>query len=284
VVQELLAKPIVDSQIEKLQAEVQKLKKKPSMKVVLVGENQASKVYINHKKKKCEQIGADFELIHLPEETSEVEFLSKVKELNQLPTVNGLFIQLPLPKHLSHIDTTNLVDPEKDVDGFHYKNVADIYSGNISSSTLLPCTPKGILSLLDFYKIDISGKHVVVIGRSLIVGKPMGLLCLNRNATVTYCHSRTQNIQEFTKKADIIISAVGKPKWLNSNYIEQSKKTILIDVGINRDENNKLCGDIDFDDVKDNVSMMTPVPGGVGPLTVLSLMENLLIATKKQKV
>ena len=277
----LLAKDVVESNIPLLNNKCLELKKAglvPKMRVIIVGDNPASVLYIKNKRKLCQRVSADFEIVELPESIGKEEFLKRIEEMNTDKSVTGCFVQLPIPKHLQDIDVTNLIDPHKDVDGFHAKSIINIYKDN--KKGFIPCTPKGILKLLDHYKIELEGKHVVVIGRSLIVGKPMSLLLNNKNATVTMCHSKTRNLTEHTKSADIIISAVGKAKFLKSDYLNDSGNQILIDVGINKDENNKTCGDIDFDNVKDKVYAITPVPGGVGPLTVLSLIENLLLATE----
>lgn len=278
----LLAKDVVESKIPGLNKRCLELAQAgltPKMRVIIVGENPASILYVRNKKKLCQRVGADFELVELKEDISKEKFLEHINEMNNDTTITGCFVQLPIPKHLQDIDVTDLIAPEKDVDGFHAQSVINIYKD--SNEGFVPCTPKGIFALLDHYKIPVETKHVVVIGRSLIVGKPISLLLTNKNATVTLCHSKTANLSYFTKQADIIISAVGKAKFLNSSYINGEKEQVLIDVGINKDENHKTCGDIDFEDVKDKVSAITPVPGGVGPLTVLSLIENLVFATEK---
>ncbi len=276
----LNAKPIVEKSIDSLQKRCGQLKiegLEPKMAVILVGNSQASLTYIKNKKKLCQEIGASFELFHLDQNISEADFLKQVESINNDSKVTGFFIQLPLPKSLSHLNISKLVDPKKDVDGFHPNSSNALYLNK--ENAFIPCTPKGILKLLSFYNLDIEGKNIVIIGRSLIVGKPLSLLLSNKNATVTLCHSKTKNIKQHTKNADIIISAVGNSKFLTAEYLSENKP-VIIDVGINRDENDKLCGDIDFESVKDKVSAITPVPGGVGPLTVLSLMENLIQATE----
>ncbi len=277
----LEAKPLVESRIIELKNQCEQLKKKqiqPSMKVVLVGENPASLSYIKNKQKLCEQIGASFKLVQLDIAVSETEFLQEINKINLDKKTHGAIVQLPLPDHLSKLDVSNLIEARKDIDGFHSENIYGVFSGK---DTLFPCTPKGIMSLCKHYKIELTGKKVVIIGRSLIVGKPLAMLMLNQNATVTICHSKTQDLKNETKKADIIIAAIGKANFVDSTFLNDSKKQILIDVGINK-VNGKLCGDINFDDVKDKVQAITPVPGGVGPLTVLSLIENLLTAVGKQ--
>ena len=250
-----------------------------TLSVILVGNNPASLLYIKNKKAFCEEVGAEFELIHLDEDTTEQTFIEQIEKVNTDKSITGLFVQLPVSKHLKHIDISNLVNPEKDVDGFHANSSLDLYRN--TEKSFIPCTPKGILNILNHYEISIPGKNIVIIGRSYIVGKPLSLLLSNRDATVTLCHSKTINLKEITKNADIIISAVGIPKYLDSNYLSKAGNQILIDVGINKDVNNKTCGDIDFENVKNHVAAITPVPGGIGPLTVNSLIENLILATEK---
>jgi methylenetetrahydrofolate dehydrogenase (NADP+)/methenyltetrahydrofolate cyclohydrolase len=278
----LLAKPVVENAIPRLSAKCSELTKRgltPKMRVILVGDNPASKIYVKNKSKLCDKVGAEFELVEMPENIGEDSFIQEIKKMNNDDTITGCFVQLPVPKHLQHLDITELIDPAKDVDGFHGKNAMQIYK-NLQNG-FIPCTPRGILNLCEYYNIQVEGKHIVIIGRSLIVGKPLSLLLTNKNATVTLCHSKTLDIRKFTLQADIIISAVGNPKYLDKTYINEAKNQVIIDVGINKDNNNKTCGDIDFDSVKDRVNAITPVPGGVGPLTVLSLIENLTEATEK---
>jgi len=280
---EMKSAPLVEKELESLRKRCESLKSKgvtPSMKVLLVGENKASLIYTRNKKKFCEKFGADCEIINLSEEILESEFLSKVKEISNRNDVHGCFVQLPLPKHLQHIDCGALIKPEKDVDGFHEHNIGELFKGDSNSNALMPCTPQGVVNLIEFYGYDLSGKNVVIIGRSLIVGKPLSLLMLNKNATVTVCHSRTKDLAEHTSRADIIVSAVGRPRFLTSEYLNKDKNQILVDVGINHDSEGKLCGDMDFENIKDKCAAITPVPGGVGPLTILSLAQNLLQAAE----
>lgn len=248
------------------------LEKKPELAVILVGNDEASKVYVRNKKLACEQCGIVNHEFLMPENTTMDELLAKVHELNENPDINGILVQSPLPKHLDENEIIKNIDPNKDVDAFHNINVGKIMTGDFD---FLPCTPSGIMSLLGEYKIDIEGKNAVVIGRSNIVGKPMGMLLLHKNATVTICHSRTQNIAEITKKADIIVVAIGKAKFLTSDMV--SENTVVIDVGMNRLD-GKLCGDVDFDNVAPKCSYITPVPGGVGPMTITTLMQNAIKA------
>lgn len=280
----LKAAPVVEQNTERLKLECKKLKEQgitPSMKVVLVGENPASLLYTRNKKKFIEKLGAECEIIKLSETIDVAFFVAQVEKIAADPKVHGCFVQLPLPKQLKGVKVGQLIPPSKDVDGFHYENLAKLFTGDKGTKALLPCTPKGIIKLLEFYNIQPSGKHVVVLGRSLIVGRPMAALLTNYDATVTLCHSKTKNLSEITKTADIIICAVGNPKGINTSFVDQGKKQIIIDVGINRDPQGKLCGDCDYDAIRDQVAGVTPVPGGVGPMTILSLADNLIIAAKR---
>lgn len=278
----LLSKPIVEKSLPELNKKCLSLKAQgltPKMRVILVGENPASKLYIKNKKALCDKVGADFELIELPSDTLEENFLLEIKKMNEDNLVTGCFVQLPVPKQLAHIDTVNLIHPDKDIDGFHSNSALALYRN--TEKSFIPCTPKGILKLCDYYNIALEGQQIVIIGRSYIVGKPLSLLLSNKNATVTLCHSKTQNLQKITQQADIIISARGEPRYLDQSYLKKDKSQIIIDVGINKDNNDTTCGDADFENIKDLVKAITPVPGGVGPLTVLSLIENLILSTQK---
>lgn len=279
----LAAKPIIDLETTQLSQRVEKLKSKgilPFLKVFLVGDDPASIIYTNNKKKFCEKIGARCDIITLNKNISVEDFTQKIENANLDPEVHGIIIQLPVPAQLKKLDLNSMIRKEKDVDGFNPHNLLTLLQGKITEKSLIPCTPKGIIKLLKFYNYDLEGKNVVVIGRSLIVGKPMSLLFNCHNATVTMCHSKTVDLKEKTLNADIVVSAVGKPKFLTSNYFSSNKKTIVIDVGMNRDQNGTLCGDVDFENVKDQLLAITPVPGGVGPLTVLSLVDNLISASE----
>jgi methylenetetrahydrofolate dehydrogenase (NADP+)/methenyltetrahydrofolate cyclohydrolase len=284
----LLAAPILEKRLQQLQIEVENLKKQsisPKLAVVLVGENPASKVYVGHKKKKCEQIGADCNIIKLDASIQKQAFLSKVESLNQDSSISGIIIQLPLPQQLQDLEVDQLVAPDKDVDGFHFENVKDIYLNRIGSSSLLPCTPKGILTLLDFYNISLTGKLVSIIGRSQIVGKPLSLLLNLKNATTILCHSKTENLIDICRQSDIIIAAAGKAQFLGKEVVHSTKKQVLIDVGIHKLDDGKLVGDLNRSSLEKSPNKnlsITPVPGGVGPLTVLSLLENLIIASRRQ--
>ncbi len=277
-------KDYVSQHIDSLKTRCGEISKKkvPFMKVILVGANPASLSYVSHKKKLCEKVGAKFEIVEIHPEVEAQDFLKIVDEINKDAEVDGMIIQLPLPSQLKKLDIYNLVLPQKDIDGFHVQNLKDIYENKITESSLIPCTPKGVMKLLDFHKIELKGKDVVVVGRSHIVGKPIFHLMLNRNATVTICHSNTKNLPEICKRADIVVVAVGNSRFYNSSF--SHKDQIIIDVGISRDQENKLCGDVDFKELEDCVQALTPVPGGVGPMTVFSLIENLIIATEKKYI
>ena len=281
----LKAKPIASRICEDLNRECAEIKSHgvtPYLQVILVGEHPPSVIYTRNKKKFMEDMGAKCDIINLPEDVSEADFLSSVEKIAKNDMVHGLFVQLPLPKHLQHIDVGQLVPAQKDVDGFHAQNLYSVLSGDTGESALVSCTPKGVITMLKDADVDLSGKHVVIIGRSLIVGKPLSMLMTNYNATVTLCHSRTKDLKEVCRRADILVAAIGKAKFVDAGFINPNKKQIIIDVGINHDEDGKLCGDVDFDSVVDSCSMITPVPGGVGRMTILSLGQNLLQATKQQ--
>lgn len=249
--------------------------RQPHLVVIMVGDNQASKVYVSGKNKDCMQVGIKNTTLYY-DDISEEDLISKIKELNNDKTVDGILIQLPLPSHINKDHIFNILNPQKDVDGFTPLNVGKLYLGQ---DTFVPCTPKGIIKILEYIGYyDLSGKKAVVIGRSNIVGKPIAQLLLNKNATVTICHSKTQNIIEQVRQADIVVSAMGNAKLIKKDWLKEN--SIVIDVGINRDENNKLCGDVDLEDVIDKVKYITPVPKGVGLLTRAMLLENTIIAYK----
>jgi methylenetetrahydrofolate dehydrogenase (NADP+)/methenyltetrahydrofolate cyclohydrolase len=240
-----------------------------TLAVVQVGNDPASSVYVSNKKKGCEYIGINSLSFELPLETSEDELLNKVKELNDNDTVTGILVQLPLPKHIDEDKVIQAIAPHKDVDGFHPVNVGNL---SIGRPGFLSCTPAGIIELLKRSGIDIEGKECVIIGRSNIVGKPMALLLLRENGTVTVTHSKTQNLPEVARRADILIVAIGRPRMITAEYVKEG--AVVIDVGIHRDENGKLCGDVDFDSVAPLCQAITPVPGGVGPMTIAMLLKN----------
>jgi methylenetetrahydrofolate dehydrogenase (NADP+)/methenyltetrahydrofolate cyclohydrolase len=254
----------------------------PYLKVILVGNNPASLVYTASKKKFCERIGAKCDIIALSENTDQNTFLETIEEINQDSNVHGCIIQLPLPKHLLHLDVGKLVSQEKDVDGFHPDNLYAVLSNHESTDHFVSCTPKGIITLLLENNIEIANKRVAIIGRSMIVGKPLACLFTNHDATVTLCHSKTPNIREITRECDIIVSAVGIAHMIDESFISSKKNQVVIDVGMNTDTDGLLCGDVDFEKVKDLVLAITPVPGGVGPMTIISLAQNLLQASKNR--
>ncbi len=267
---------------DELKIKIEKMKQAgkriPQLTVILVGNNQASQTYVRNKERGCAYVGMLSDIILKDENISEDELINEIKRLNNDANVDGILVQLPLPAHINENKILDLIDPSKDVDGFHPTNVAKLMLGQ---NGLVPCTPKGMMVLLDEINYDLTGKEVVVVGRSNIVGKPVSLLCLQKNATVTIAHSRTKNLKEVCQRADVLIAAIGKAKFFTKDYIK--KGAIVLDVGINRDENNKLCGDVDFDDVKDIVSYITPVPGGVGPMTIAMLLENTLQAYEQRE-
>ncbi|MBF2350509.1 bifunctional methylenetetrahydrofolate dehydrogenase/methenyltetrahydrofolate cyclohydrolase FolD [Listeria welshimeri] len=256
-------------------AELAKIDKKPGLAVVLVGDNQASRTYVRNKQKRTEEAGMKSVLIELPETVSEEKLLEVVEELNTDDTIHGILVQLPLPKHISEEKVIDTISYDKDVDGFHPVNVGNLFIGKDS---FVPCTPAGIIELIKSTGTQIEGKRAVVIGRSNIVGKPVAQLLLNENATVTIAHSRTKNLPEVAKEADILVVATGLAKFVKKEYIKPG--AIVIDVGMDRDENNKLCGDVDFEDVIEEAGFITPVPGGVGPMTITMLLANTLKAAK----
>lgn len=260
-----------------IQAFISETNTTPGLAVILVGNNPASAVYVKNKHKACLEVGINSYEITMPEETGEDELLSKIEELNNDASVHGILVQLPLPKHISEEKVINKISPDKDVDAFHPANVGKIVSGKYD---FIPCTPAGIMELLHFYNVDISGKECVVIGRSNIVGKPMALLLLAENGTVTVCHSRTKELKEVTRRADILVVAVGKANFVSADMVKPG--AVVIDVGINRKEDGKLCGDVNFEEASAIASKITPVPGGVGPMTITMLLKNTLTAAKKK--
>lgn len=262
-------KQLRDKILEDLKLQVSKMNKKPTLAVILVGDNTASQIYVNNKSKKAEKIGIKSIVIKYPAETEEKTILNKIEELNNDKDVTAILVQLPLPKHISKSNVINAIDPKKDVDGFTPYNSGKLFSGE--KPYVYPCTPKGILLLLDEYNIELDGKQVVIVGRSNIVGKPLSIMMLNRNATVTVCHSHTKNLGQITKTADILVSAVGE------NIIEEKmlkSGCVVVDVGIFKDSTGRTRGDVDFENASKIASYITPVPGGVGPMTIASLMLN----------
>lgn len=264
---------------ERVRDEIAEKNLKIGLAVVIVGNNQASRVYVNNKKKACEFCGITSFEYALPEETSEEELLELVETLNGDANINGILVQLPLPKQIDEKKIIEHISPNKDVDAFHAVNVGKIMIGDYA---FLPCTPAGVMELIHSTGTEVSGKECVVIGRSNIVGKPMAMLLLHENATVTICHSRTRDLAEVCRRADILVSAVGKAGFVTSDMVKEG--AVVIDVGMNRNEEGKLCGDVDFEGVKDKCGFITPVPGGVGPMTIAMLMENTLRAKKLQSL
>ncbi len=266
---------------ESIRLRVEDLKVKynttPGLAVIVVGNDPASAVYVRNKHKATLEAGMNSYQIELPEDTSEEELLEKIKELNGDPAVSGILVQLPLPKHISEKHVIAAISPLKDVDAFHPENVGKIMIGDYD---FLPCTPAGIMRLLEFYEIGVEGKRCVILGRSNIVGKPMAHLLLEKNGTVTVCHSKTEGLSEITKSADILVAAVGRPLFVTADIVKPG--AVVVDVGINRNCEGKLVGDVDFESVSQVASYITPVPGGVGPMTITMLLENTLLAAKKQ--
>lgn len=261
---------------EEIKAGVQGMSVRPGLAVVLVGDDPASAVYVRNKSKACAEVGIYSEVYRLPEETGREQLLGLIEQLNQSPLIHGILVQLPLPKHLDPEEVIMAIDPAKDVDAFHPVNVGKIMIGNYD---FLPCTPAGIMELLHRSGIEVSGKECVVIGRSNIVGKPQAMLLLHENATVTVCHSKTRDLPSVCRRADILVSAVGKAKFVTADMVRNG--AVVIDVGMNRDENGKLCGDVDFEPVSEKASYITPVPGGVGPMTITMLLKNTVTAAKR---
>lgn len=249
----------------------------PKLVVVLVGDNSASQVYVRNKHKSCGEVGIESEVITMPEQTTQQELLEVVERLNQDETVDGILVQLPLPKQIDEKTVLRSILPEKDVDGFHPVNVGLL---SIGDECFAPATPSGIIAMFQEYGIDIAGKNCVVIGRSNIVGKPMAALLLKNNATVTICHSKTEDLASYTRRADVVIVATGRRHTLTAEMVKEG--AVVVDVGMNRNEQGKLCGDVDYEEVKEKASFITPVPGGVGPMTITELLENTIQAAQRQ--
>ena len=263
-----------------LKTECDKLKEKaiqPKLAVIMVGDNPASKVYVKNKSKACDEIGIDYEEYLLSENVTQEELIETIKKLNEDESVNGILLQSPIPSHLDINQAFKTISYKKDVDGFTPSSVGKLAIGE---DTFISCTPYGVMKMFEEYNIDLTGKDLVILGRSNIVGKPLLQCCLNKNATVTICHSKTNNLKDYTKRADILISAIGKAKFVTKDMVKDG--AVVIDVGINRDENGKMVGDVDFENVEPIASYITPVPGGVGPMTIAMLMNNVIKATKEQ--
>ncbi len=264
---------------ERIKTEVAKLEKKPTLAVIITSDNEAGKIYVRNKKRACENTGINSITVEFDETVSDEEFLSKIDELNKNPEVDAIMVQLPIPRHLDTEKILNSISPEKDADGLHYINAGKLFTGQIPNS--VACTPKGIIRILDEYGINVEGKNAVVIGRSNLVGKPIAQLLMQKNATVTHIHSKSKNIEFFTKNADIIVIATGKPKMLKEDMVKEG--VVVIDVGISRVD-GKLSGDVDFDSVAPKASFITPVPKGVGPMTVAMLIQNTLELAKQHQM
>lgn len=273
-------KALAEKIYENVKKEVQTLKKRPKLTVIITDDNEAGKVYVRNKQRACEKTGIESVTVYFPSDVPEQDILAKIDELNNDESVDAILVQLPLPPHIDTEKVLNSISAEKDADGFHYENAGKMFTGQRPSS--IACTPKGIIRLLDECKFDLTGKNAVVIGRSNIVGKPVAQLLTQRNATVTLCHSKTKNIDFYTKNADLIVVAIGKPKFLTGDMVKNG--VTVIDVGISRVD-GKLSGDVDFDSVAPKADLITPVPGGVGPMTVAMLIQNTLeLAKSHQKI
>ena len=273
-------KAISASKREEIKKEVEALVSRgitPGLAVIIVGSDPASEVYVRNKGRACDQVGIHSEIIALPEQTPESELLEKIDELNERDDINGILVQLPLPRHISEKAVTARIIPEKDVDAFSDENVGKI---TVGAPRFLPCTPAGVMEMLKYEGVEIAGRECVVVGRSNIVGKPMALLLLKENGTVTVCHSKTKDLASHTRRADILVAAVGKPKFITGDMIKAG--AVVIDVGINRTDDGKLCGDVDFESAEPVASAITPVPGGVGPMTITMLLGNTVTAAKLQ--
>lgn len=266
---------------QEMTQEVTELKKKglqPGLAVILVGEDPASQVYVRNKERAANNIGMYSVVYRLPETTSEADLIAKIEELNHDDKVHGILVQLPLPKHINEDLVLDTIDPAKDVDGFHPMNLGNLFAGK---PTMIPCTPAGIMELIKLSGMDLAGKNAVIIGRSNIVGKPMAHLLLQANATVTICHSKTKDLPKVAKQADVLVVAIGRANFVTADFVKEG--AVVIDVGINRDENNKLTGDVKFDEVAPLTSFITPVPGGVGPMTITMLMRQTIDAAKRKE-
>lgn len=275
-------KKVAEKTRMQLKKDVEELKQKgitPKLTVIMVGDNPASKVYVKQKSKACNDVGVEYEEYFLDTNTTQKELLDLIEKLNADKSVNGILLQSPLPAHLDISEAFRTIDYRKDVDGFHPMNVGKLVLGQ---NTFTSCTPYGIMKLFEEYKIDLCGKNVVIIGRSNIVGKPLVQCCLNNNATVTICHSKTKDVKEAAKNADVVVAAIGKAKFVKADMVKEG--AIVIDVGINRLDTGKLVGDVDFEAVSQKASYITPVPGGVGPMTVAMLMNNVVKAAKEQNL
>ncbi|MFC0214210.1 bifunctional methylenetetrahydrofolate dehydrogenase/methenyltetrahydrofolate cyclohydrolase FolD [Paenibacillus chartarius] len=263
-------------QIRKQTEELTAAGTRPGLVVVIVGEDPASQIYVNNKAKACEQVGIYSEVHRLPEHTTQAELVALIESFNRNPAVHGILVQSPLPKHINEEEVVDAIEPEKDVDCFHPVNVGNLMIGKPG---MLPCTPAGVIEILKYAGVEIAGKHAVVVGRSNIVGKPMAMLLLREHATVTICHSRTPDLAAVTRQADIVVAAVGRAKFIRAEHVKPG--AVVMDVGINRNEEGKVCGDVDFDAVKEVAGVITPVPGVVGPMTITMLLQNTVNAARR---
>lgn len=276
-------KKIAEKIYEKLKNEISELKKNGhtiTLAVINLGENVASKIYIRNKEKMCDELGIDSKISYLPNDFTEEKLLNLIDDLNADPKINGILVQLPLPNHIDTKKVIEKIDPQKDVDGFSFVNLGKLLTSDNEADSLLPCTPEGIMEIFHEEDINLTGRHCVIINRSNVIGKPLSMMMLKKDATVTVCHSKTKNLKEICKSADIIVSAVGKMNFITKDMVKPG--VVLIDVGINRDKSGRICGDVDFQNVKDIASFITSVPGGVGPMTVAMLMKNTVKAAKLQ--
>ena len=273
-------KQVAENFKEDIKIRIQRLNKTPGLAVIRIGEDEASKIYVKLKHKMCDELGINFIEHHLEENITQEELISLINELNLDNEVNGILLQSPIPYHLNILEAFQTISPEKDVDGFSPINVGKLVQ---MQKSFAPCTPLGVMRMLKEYNINLEGKHAVVIGRSNIVGRPMAELLLNANATVTICHSKTQGLTEIVKTADVVVVAIGKPRFITADMIKDG--AVVVDVGINRiPDSKKIVGDVDFENVKDKCSFITPVPGGVGPMTIMTLMSNVVEACEEQNI
>ena len=276
--EKLIFQNIKEQQLKKISKKLTSFSSIPKLVIFLVGNNDASKVYVKNKINMCKKLGIEVELKQFPTNVSQTTLIESIKKQNRRRSVSGIFVQFPLPKHIDEISIVSAIDPSKDVDGLHELNLGKVLLND--KSVCVPCTPSGIMQLLEYLKVDLSGKNVCIIGRSNIVGKPLSLLMINAGATVTVCNSKTKNLKAIMKQSDVIITAIGRAKYFTKDYFS-NKKQIVIDVGINR-VNGKIYGDVDFDNVKEKVKFISPVPGGVGVLTVINLMNNIIKTYENQ--
>lgn len=277
----LSAKEVKENKTEQLKSEIASLSGKAKLAIIVVGDESASAVYVRNKLNYAKEVGVETELVSFNEDVTEQEILECIDRLNKDESVNGLFVQLPVPKHIDETKIIKAIDPSKDVDGFCFENIGKMFVGD--ETGLFPCTVEGIFDILEHYQIEVAGKNVCMVGRSNIVGKPMSLRLINKGATVTTCNSMTKDVKGIIEKSDILISAIGRANYFDETYFTNTPNLVIIDVGMNRDEHNKLCGDVDFKNIENQVKAVTPVPGGVGVMTVVKVIENVVKAYRLQK-